>query len=105
MAKYYIYSSKHLFIHVHICSFIYLLYNYTTVIMGPESEILKRYSPDFSQRFLVRWRRKLNKQVQYMVTNTVMEEQDAVRRCFGDNQHNLRVQENLFGGSEVWGKI
>lgn len=40
-----------------------------------------------------------------MVTNTVMEEQDAVRRCFRDNQHNLRVQENLFGGSEIWGKI
>lgn len=40
-----------------------------------------------------------------MVINTVMEEQDAVRRCFRDNQHNLSVQENLFGGSEIWGKI
>lgn len=46
----YIYSSKHLFIHTHTCSFMYLLYNYYVLNMGPESKIVKRFSPDFSHR-------------------------------------------------------
>ena len=41
MTKYYIYSSKCLFIRVHTHSFVYLLYNYYMVIMGPGSKILK----------------------------------------------------------------
>lgn len=42
----------------------------------------------------------LNKEVQYVVTNTKKEEQDAIRMCFRDNQHNLRVWGNFSRGRE-----
>lgn len=35
-----------------------------------------------------------------IVTKAMKEEKDAVRTDFRDNQLNLRVQENLSGGSE-----
>lgn len=39
--------------------------------------------------------------MQCIVTNAVKEEQNAVRMCFRDNQHNLRILGNLSGGDEI----